>query len=259
VEESNRRRERATSRSEGSREAAERIAAGVVVSVAEGLVVVSPQRPSLRRDDGMEQLESTTWLGRGIALQGLLELVSKMSLSMQTVNVIPWELMTKQCKFYDKLVAMHAAIRDQPSESDPRWSSTPSDPIPVAVFPFFHEEPDKKTHPGVSRINMLMSETYMGQELKMPEADRREGITEKGAYVEAAFDLSYDVANWLSVRLTSFRFVVVDAIATVAIDVVLFVVVADDVVVVAVAAVVADAPAATADKNLRDHISRFAS
>jgi hypothetical protein len=41
----------------------------------------------------MEQLESTTWLGRVMALQGLLGLVSKMSLSMQTVNVIPWELM----------------------------------------------------------------------------------------------------------------------------------------------------------------------
>ena len=105
--------------------------------------------------------------------------------------------MTEQTKFYDKLVAMHAALRDQPSESDPRWRSTPPDPIPAAVFPFFHEEPDKKNHPGVSRIQMLMSGTYMGQELKVPEADRREGITDEQAYVEAAFDLSYDVANWL--------------------------------------------------------------
>jgi hypothetical protein len=33
----------------------------------------------------MQKLESTTWLGRVIALQGMLGLVSKMSLSMQTV------------------------------------------------------------------------------------------------------------------------------------------------------------------------------
>ncbi len=139
MEESNRRRERAIARSEGSREASARIAARGAASVAEALVVVSPQRPSLRRDDVMEQLESTTWLGRVIALQGLLGLVSKMSMSMQTLNVIQWELTTEQSEFYDKLVALYAALRDQPSESDPRWSSTPPDPIPAVVFPFFHE------------------------------------------------------------------------------------------------------------------------
>ena len=37
----------------------------------------------------------------------------------------------------------------------------------------------------------------MGQGLKVPEADPREGITDEQAYVEAAFDLSYDVAIWL--------------------------------------------------------------
>jgi len=93
VEESNKRRERAAARSEGSREAAARIAARAVAFVDEALVVVSPQRLSLRLDDVMEKLESTTWMGRVIALQGLLELVSKMSLSMQIVNVIPWEPM----------------------------------------------------------------------------------------------------------------------------------------------------------------------
>ena len=195
MEEASRRRERATARNEGSREAAARIAARAVASIDEALVDVSPQRPSLRRDDVMEKLESTTWLGRVIALQGLLGLVSEMSLSMQTVNVIPWELMTKQRDFYDKLIVMQGALRERPSESDPRWSSTPVDPIPAAIFPFFHEEPDKKNYPGLSRIQMLMSGTYMGQALKVPEADRREGITEEEAFVEAAFDLSYDIAN----------------------------------------------------------------
>ncbi len=38
----------------------------------------------------------------------------------------------------------------------------------------------------------------MGQELKVTEADRRKGITNEEAYIEAAFDLSYDVANWLA-------------------------------------------------------------
>ncbi len=42
---------------------------------------------------------------------------------------------------------------------------------------------------------MLMSKTYMGQELKVPEADRHEGITDEEAFVEAAFNLSSDIAN----------------------------------------------------------------
>ncbi len=37
----------------------------------------------------------------------------------------------------------------------------------------------------------------MGQELKVPEADRREEISDEEPFVEAAFDLSYDIANWI--------------------------------------------------------------
>jgi hypothetical protein len=91
---------------------------------------------------------------------------------------------------------------------------------------------------------MLMSGTYMGQELKVPEADRREGITDEEAYVETAFNLSYDVANWLECAAHFFRFVVVVAIASVAIDVVLFVVVVG---VAAASAVVAHAVVVVAD------------
>ncbi len=120
MEESNKRRERVVARSEGSREVAARITARAVASLEEARVAVSPQRSSLRREEVMEHLEFTTWLGRVIALQGLLGLVSKISLSMQSVNVIQWELMAEQHKFYDKLVAMHSALRDQPSECDPR-------------------------------------------------------------------------------------------------------------------------------------------
>ncbi len=119
----------------------------------------------MRREDVMEQLESTTWLGRVVALQGLLRLVCKMSLTMQTVNVIPWGLMRDQHDFYDKIVAIHKVLRGQPKESDPRWRSTPLDPIPASHFLYFHEEPDQTHQPGVSRIHMLMSGTYMGQEL----------------------------------------------------------------------------------------------
>ncbi len=44
---------------------------------------------------------------------------------------------------------------------------------------------------------MLIFGTYMGQELKVPDDDRREGITDEETYVEVAFDLSYDIENWL--------------------------------------------------------------
>jgi len=94
---------------------------------------------------------------------------------MQTVNVIPWKLMGEQHDCYYNSVAMYEALREQPQESDPIWSSTPHDPIPASVLPFFYEEPDQKHHPSESRIRMLMSGTYMGQELKVPEADRRDG------------------------------------------------------------------------------------
>ena len=133
VEESNERSERAAARSEGSGEAAVNIASKAASCVEESLVPDSPQLSSLRREEVMEHLESTTWLGRVTALQGLLGLVSKMSLTMQTVNLIPWELMGEQHDFYNKIVAMREVLRDKPLESDPRWCSTPRDPIPALI------------------------------------------------------------------------------------------------------------------------------
>jgi hypothetical protein len=110
------------------------------------------------REDVMEQLQSTTWFDSVVALQGLLGLVSKMSLNIQKVNVIPRELIEERCEFYDKLVLMEAALRERPSrESDPRWRSTPPNPIPANIFPFFHREPDPKHHPGQTRIQMLIA------------------------------------------------------------------------------------------------------
>jgi hypothetical protein len=81
-----------------------------------------------------------------------------MSLAMQKVNVIHWELMEEQREFYDKLAMMDVALREQPStESFPRWRSTPPDPIPVSVFLVFHREPDPKHDPGQTRIQMLIA------------------------------------------------------------------------------------------------------
>ncbi len=60
VNESNIRRENAARRYEGSREAASTITARVVASIEEGIVAVSPQRPSFRREEVMEILESIT-------------------------------------------------------------------------------------------------------------------------------------------------------------------------------------------------------
>jgi hypothetical protein len=102
--------------------------------------------------------------------------------------------MAEQREFYDKLTVMQKALRKQPHESDPRWSSTPPDPIPAVVFPFFHGEPDPKHHPGVTRLQMLMSRTYMGQKLKVPE-DFFSNVADITPFEEAAFDLSYDLAD----------------------------------------------------------------
>jgi hypothetical protein len=81
----------------------------------------------------------------------------------------------------------------------------PPGPIPASNFPFFHEKPDQKRHSGVSRIHMLMSGTYTGQKLKVPEADRRDEISDEEAYVEAGFDWSHDIANWLECAARFFQ------------------------------------------------------
>ncbi len=85
--------------------------------MAEALAATSAQRPTLNRPEVMEKLTSTSWLRRVIALRGLLGLVSKMSLAMQKVNVVPWELMDEQREFHDILVLMEAALRDRPKDT----------------------------------------------------------------------------------------------------------------------------------------------
>jgi hypothetical protein len=64
------------------------------------------------RPEVIEKLKSTTLLGRVIVPQGLLRLIIKMSLSMQTCNVVPWELMQEEPEFYGNLVLVEAALRD---------------------------------------------------------------------------------------------------------------------------------------------------
>jgi hypothetical protein len=163
-------------------------------SVEEAFLATSTQRPSLNQPEATEKLTSTAWIGRFVASQGLLRLINKMSLQMQKVNVIPWEVMREQREFYDKVVLMEAALRDRPKETDPRWSVIPLDLFPPLVFPFFHEELDPKKHP-LSRDQLLLAGTSMGQALKVPEEERAKGATNEFAHLEATFDLSYDVAT----------------------------------------------------------------
>ncbi len=92
-------------------ERAARIISRARDSVEEALVATYTQRPSLKRPEVMGKLTSAAWIGRVVALQGLLRLISKMSLQMQKVNVIPWELMREQREFFDKIVLMEAALR----------------------------------------------------------------------------------------------------------------------------------------------------
>jgi hypothetical protein len=44
---------------------------------------------------------------------------------------------------------------------------------------------------------MLIAGNYMGQELIVPEECRAEGVSKEDTLLEAAFDLSYDIAHWL--------------------------------------------------------------
>ena len=45
----------------------------------------------------------------------------------------------------------------------------------------------------------------MGQALKVPEEERAKGATYEFAHLEATFDLSYDVANWLDSAMHFFQ------------------------------------------------------
>jgi len=146
----------------------------------------------------MEQLKFTTWLSMVIALQGLLGLVCKTSLNMQIVNVFPWGLMEEQREFYDKLVNVEDALREQPSrESDPWWMSTPPDPISVFIFPFFHREPDPKHHLGQTRIHMLIARNYLSHELVLPVECRLKEVSKEDTLLEVAFGLCYGIAHRL--------------------------------------------------------------
>ncbi len=49
-----------------------------------------------------------------------MKLVIKMSRKMQTMNVIPWELMDEEREFYNKLVFMEEALQDWPKDMAPR-------------------------------------------------------------------------------------------------------------------------------------------
>ena len=52
---------------------------------------------------------------------------------------------------------------------------------------------------------MLLSGTYMGQALIVPEDERDEGATDEFARLEAMFGLSYDVAKWLECAANFFH------------------------------------------------------
>jgi hypothetical protein len=122
--------------------------ARALASVEETLVATSATRPTFNQPEVMEKLKLTAWLGRVIDLQGRLKFVYKMSLKMQTVNVIPWELLDEQLEFYNKPVCMEEALRDRPKDTASRWSNFPPSPFPLTIFPFFHEEPDPKNFLG---------------------------------------------------------------------------------------------------------------
>jgi hypothetical protein len=82
VESAQERKARATAAGVVGAERAAKITERAKAFVKEALVATSPQRLTLNRPEVMEKLKSMAWVGKFIALQGLLRLVSKMSLSI---------------------------------------------------------------------------------------------------------------------------------------------------------------------------------
>jgi len=66
----------------GAKERAVRITTRAIEVVEAVIIATSTSRPSLNREDVILKLASTNCLGRVVALQGLLGIVSKISISM---------------------------------------------------------------------------------------------------------------------------------------------------------------------------------
>jgi len=75
--------------------------------------------------------------------------------------------------------------------------SIPLDPIQAYVFNSFHRETGSNHHPGRTRIQIRIAGNYMAQELVAPVECRTKGVSAGEILLEAAFDLSYDIAHWL--------------------------------------------------------------
>jgi hypothetical protein len=69
-------------RNAGAKERAARITTRAIEVVEAVIIATSTSRPSLNREDVILKLASTNCLGRVVALQGLLGIVSKISISM---------------------------------------------------------------------------------------------------------------------------------------------------------------------------------
>jgi hypothetical protein len=146
----------------------------------------------------LHTMRSFDWLGRLLALTCLLELVKFLSLSMQTVNVLPWELIELQVKFkntMDEIVSQLDIDDSDQDEAPIRSLRGVEQPLPEKHFGFMYRTADTTgKYPG-TRHAQLSSGVYMGQRLWLSEEDVRVG-GDDGGLACAMKSLGHNVADW---------------------------------------------------------------
>jgi hypothetical protein len=138
----------------------------------------------------LENMRKFDWVGRIVALQGLLRLCMDLSLKMQAVNVIPWELVEAQSAFKATIDSIARGL-----DPDTYSAEFMGNPIPKEVFPFMHERADAQGQFLGTWHEMLLSGEFMGQTLTVDERDAK-GRDAGDARKQALLSLGYDIADW---------------------------------------------------------------
>jgi hypothetical protein len=146
----------------------------------------------------LHTLRSFDWLGRVLILICLLEKVMFLSLSMQTVDVLPWELIEEQVQFKKSMdeIVMQLDPEDPDHENAPLHSLRSTEqPLPQKHFRFMYEKADKKgEYPG-SRHDQLAAGSFMGQKLWVSDEDAGQGNADGGLSC-AMKSLGHNAADW---------------------------------------------------------------
>jgi hypothetical protein len=140
------------------------------------------------------------WVANLITLADLLGLCMNVSLKMQTVDVLQWELLETEDEFVKASDFIRAELRAKKG-------------FPPKYFPFFHavaETPSSSNgvvkYPCTYHLDHLKQGRFMGVDLNTNGVEMEDGNADKGDVVkQGPLHIGYDVADWCENVARSFR------------------------------------------------------